>query len=185
MNLGSIFFIYLIGAFPTGIIVSRLRGIDVTKSGSGNVGATNVARVLGFKFGLLVLFIDIMKGLIGTWLGRHFGLQEALGCLVSVLGHVVSLPYLLKGGKGVATFIGGLICVNFFYFVIFLVSFILFFLPSRIVSLSCLVSVWIVILFWFSSSYSFIPFVIACVITVAHTKNIIRLIQKKEPKFNL
>ena len=110
---------YLLGSIPTGLIVGRLRGVDVRKHGSGNVGATNVTRVVGKLPGLLVLGVDVAKGWIPvTWLSAQAvslgaGLSpEVLRILLgvaSVAGHIWN-PFLqFRGGKGVATGLGVLI----------------------------------------------------------------------------
>ncbi|MCD6365345.1 MAG: glycerol-3-phosphate 1-O-acyltransferase PlsY [Planctomycetes bacterium] len=109
---------YVIGSTPFGVIIARARGVDLRKSGSGNVGATNVARVLGRRLGMLCFVLDVMKGLLPTlaagavlrsgrdvpttlhlsaWLG------VAMGC---ILGHVFSFYLAFRGGKGVATSLG-------------------------------------------------------------------------------
>jgi glycerol-3-phosphate acyltransferase PlsY len=113
---------YLIGAIPFGLFVGYLRGIDVRKHGSGNIGATNVSRVMGLKWGLLVFGLDVAKGAVPTaiaaWLiGRHgaalgVGSTWAQTLVViavqacSVLGHNWPVYLGFKGGKGVATSLG-------------------------------------------------------------------------------
>ncbi|MCB0323969.1 MAG: glycerol-3-phosphate 1-O-acyltransferase PlsY [Bdellovibrionales bacterium] len=98
---------FALGSLPFGYIIGRLQGKDVRALGSGNIGATNVARTVGKKAGLLVLVLDAAKGALGTWLGTFAG--EAwlpLAALAGILGHCYS-PFLRgKGGKGVATGLG-------------------------------------------------------------------------------
>ncbi len=105
---------YLIGSVPFGYLVARTRGIDITKVGSGNIGATNVSRALGKGWALAVFLLDVGKGLGPALAGaalvpdqsRAFAL--AMG-LAAVLGHTAS-PFLrFKGGKGVATSLGALL----------------------------------------------------------------------------
>jgi len=110
---------YLTGSIPTGFIAGRLKGVDVRKHGSGNVGATNVARVVGKLPGLLVLWVDAAKGWVpvallapkAVELGSPIpidSLRILLG-VAAVAGHIWN-PFLqFKGGKGVATAIGVLI----------------------------------------------------------------------------
>jgi glycerol-3-phosphate acyltransferase PlsY len=102
---------YLIGSIPFGRIIGRgIAGIDITKKGSGNIGATNVARTLGLKWGALTLFFDMLKGIIPLSL---FGLYSQgsdvsaiwIG-LAALMGHQFSIFMGLKGGKGVATALG-------------------------------------------------------------------------------
>ncbi len=106
---------YLIGTIPTGYIIAKSAGVDISKHGSGNVGATNIGRVLGKKAGILTLLIDIGKGAIAVGLALllNVGLwYSATAAFAVVLGHCISLPPLLKGGKGVATSLGALIALT-------------------------------------------------------------------------
>ncbi|MEL6822937.1 MAG: glycerol-3-phosphate acyltransferase, partial [Calditrichota bacterium] len=104
---------YLMGSFPTSIIAGKLlKGIDIRQHGSGNAGATNVFRVLGWKAGSVVLFIDIMKGLIPTAMLYQVGLKgmnwepvnmQILAGISAVFGHIWTVFAGFKGGKGVGT----------------------------------------------------------------------------------
>ncbi len=171
---------YLLGVFPTGILISKIRNQDITKLGSGNVGATNVARNFGVVYGLITLFIDVLKGALAVIIGtKTLNLDPYTTGVFVTLGHIVSLPFILKGGKGVATFIGTLIVLNHYALVIFLISFILVFIFFRYVSLSSLVAVWLSVSFIGNLHY----ILLAMIITLAHQKNIIRLIKKEESKF--
>ena len=119
ITLASLCLAYLLGAIPTGLIAGRLKGIDVRQHGSGNVGATNVARVVGKLPGLLVLLIDAAKGWLPVTLLASKGIQMGVGIpadsfrmllgLTSVAGHIWN-PFLeFKGGRGVATGLGVLL----------------------------------------------------------------------------
>jgi len=103
---------YLIAAIPFGLLAGLAKGVDVRKSGSGNIGATNVIRVVGVKMGLLVFVLDVLKGLAAVMICRALGAEGwvvVTAGLLAVIGHSFS-PYLLfKGGKGVATALGVLI----------------------------------------------------------------------------
>ena len=105
---------YLIGTFPSATLVARLKGTDITRTGSGNPGASNAMRVLGWKLGLLVLAGDIGKGSVAAGIGSavdgHRG-AYILG-LGAVLGHVFPVFRRFKGGRGVAT-TGGVLLVVF------------------------------------------------------------------------
>ncbi len=102
---------YLIGAIPFGYLVARWRGVDILRQGSGNIGATNVGRVLGRTWGLLVFVLDFAKGAGPTLVGRFAPqpddwLPDALPVLVGVaafLGHMFPVYLRFRGGKGVAT----------------------------------------------------------------------------------
>ncbi len=102
---------YLLGSIPFGVLVARaLRGVDVRASGSGNIGATNVARVAGVGPGLLVLGLDATKGALAVLLARALlpgaPVVHALSGLAAVLGHVFPFSLGFRGGKGVATALG-------------------------------------------------------------------------------
>jgi len=104
---------YLLGTFPSAALVARSRGIDITKAGSGNPGASNTTRLLGWKLGLVVLLADIGKGAIAAGVGLaldgHRG-AYILG-VAAVLGHVFPVTRRFKGGRGVATAAGALVVV--------------------------------------------------------------------------
>jgi len=104
---------YFIAAIPTGVVVARLRGVDLRQAGSGNIGATNAGRVLGAKLGVLVLVLDVIKAATPVWLAMR---PEALGphdtvglaCVgfAAVCGHIFPIYLGFKGGKGVACALG-------------------------------------------------------------------------------
>ena len=101
---------YLLGTFPNAAIVARSRGIDIQQVGSGNPGASNVARVMGTKWGVVVFILDGMKGAIPAAVGWPLldDRAAAYGMLgAAVLGHMFPITRRLKGGKGVATMGGG------------------------------------------------------------------------------
>ena len=110
----SVILTYFIGAIPTAYWFGLLKGIDIRKQGSGNVGATNAIRVLGKQIGFTVLAIDILKGIIPTTIiASAFGLTQpwmlVLLGLVAVCGHNWTVFLEFKGGKGIATSLGVLI----------------------------------------------------------------------------
>jgi len=109
---------YVIGSTPFGVMIARAHGVDLRSAGSGNVGATNVARVLGRPWGYLCFMLDVSKGLVpvvaagqllGTFDGQAAAIEQAsllaVGLAV-VLGHVLSFWLKFRGGKGVATSLG-------------------------------------------------------------------------------
>jgi len=115
---------YLVGSIPVGLILGRLRGIDLRERGSGNIGATNAMRVLGRRVGIACLVLDVLKGLAPTllagWLTGSLGradlpAQQAwawLGVAASpVVGHIFPLWLRFRGGKGVATGLGSVLGV--------------------------------------------------------------------------
>lgn len=106
---------YLMGGIPVGVLVARAHGVDLFKVGSGNIGATNVVRALGCKWGLLVWAGDVLKGIIPVFVARAVIPLEsawATAGVAAVVGHCFS-PYLrLRGGKGIATSLGVLVSVD-------------------------------------------------------------------------
>jgi acyl phosphate:glycerol-3-phosphate acyltransferase len=103
---------YLLGTFPSAALVASAAGVDITSTGSGNPGASNVTRALGWRKGVLVFALDALKGalaaLVGLWLGGRAG-GYVLGA-AAIVGHVFPLTRGLRGGKGVATG-GGVLAV--------------------------------------------------------------------------
>lgn len=113
---------YLIGSIPAGYIVGRFRGIDIRAHGSGNIGATNVVRVLSKKFGYPVFLFDFFKGAVAVeisfWLSRHTNasvdltIYAIIGGICCVFGHSYPVWLQFKGGKGVATSLGVLFALD-------------------------------------------------------------------------
>ncbi|MFH1746800.1 MAG: glycerol-3-phosphate 1-O-acyltransferase PlsY [Planctomycetota bacterium] len=107
---------YLVGAIPFGLLIGRAHGVDVRQHGSRNIGATNVGRVIGYKWGKLCLLLDILKGLLPVLAARFLVFRDepdagGLACwlliaVAAVLGHVFPVYLRFRGGKGVATTIG-------------------------------------------------------------------------------
>ncbi|ODN31465.1 glycerol-3-phosphate 1-O-acyltransferase PlsY [Fervidobacterium thailandense] len=103
---------YLIGSIPFSYIIPKLKGIDITKVGSGNVGGTNVLRNLGAKYGAAAMFLDIMKAVIAVLIFKKFGEQPmVMAGAMSVIGHCYSPFVKFKGGKGVATTLGSFFAI--------------------------------------------------------------------------
>src|SRR5438876_7394657 len=102
---------YLLGSIPFGLLLAKLFGAaDVRKSGSGNIGATNVARVVGPLAGVLTLVLDTAKGAAAVWLAGRFTGESAMWMTIAacavLLGHCFPVWLKFKGGKGVATALG-------------------------------------------------------------------------------
>lgn len=107
---------FLLGSFPTGVIVARRRGIDLRSVGSGNVGATNVGRALGRRYAVLVMLIDAAKGAIAVVGTTRLFPEEpwpvAIAGIAAVLGHIFSIFLRGRGGKGVATALGAALGIS-------------------------------------------------------------------------
>lgn len=195
-----IFLSYLAGSIPTSIIMSKLtRGIDIRDHGSGNAGATNVIRVLGWKIGLPVIIVDVGKGVLATLLISQIridpipishNLAQIIAGLSAVLGHIWTIFAGFKGGKGVGTAAGMLFSLYPIAGVICLIVFGIVLLTGRYVSVSSMtaaISLPIVILilnkfFNYSISYELFCFamLMAALIVFTHRSNIKRLIRGEE-----
>jgi glycerol-3-phosphate acyltransferase PlsY len=106
-----IFVAYLLGSIPTGLLLARRAGIDPRRSGSGNIGATNVARSAGVRIGLATLAGDATKGALPVMTARWLGLGEPLAAsagVAAVIGHIAPIGLRFRAGKGVATALGAL-----------------------------------------------------------------------------
>src|SRR5438128_12043580 len=109
MEFVLVLFGYLLGSIPTGYILGFLAGVDVRKAGSGNVGATNVARVVGKRQGIFTLVADAAKGFIPVILALNLDLTPVATVFVGIaafLGHLYPVFLRFRGGKGVATALG-------------------------------------------------------------------------------
>ena len=104
---------YMLGTFPSALLIANARGVDITAAGSGNPGAANIGRTLGRRLGVLVFLLDGLKGAISTAVGYAFaGYAGALTLVfAAVIGHIFPVTRKFKGGKGVATAGGGMIAL--------------------------------------------------------------------------
>lgn len=190
---------YFVGSIPTAYIFGRaLKGIDIRKFGSGNIGATNAFRVLGRGPGITVLLLDVLKGLVTVVVLAKFFPGELLWIifgLTCVVGHIWTIFLGFKGGKGMATTLGVLLGLTFKIaglkivlgaaILIWLVTFI----ASKIVSLSSIVSAVslpiLAIVFRQSAVLISLSIVLSALVILRHKPNIQRLLQGKEPRLNL
>jgi glycerol-3-phosphate acyltransferase PlsY len=101
---------YFLGTFPSAVMVARSRGIDITKVGSGNPGASNISRTMGRKWGVAVFALDALKGIIPAAVGAALDNDKLAYAMIaaSVLGHMYPVTRRCKGGKGVATMAGAM-----------------------------------------------------------------------------
>jgi len=190
---------YLLGSVPTGLLLTKFFSkVDPRKTGSKNIGATNIFRTAGKALGILTLVGDVLKGVIPTVIAMHlvpadqWGLSRhvwiALAGLSPFLGHVFSIFLGFKGGKGVATALG-------FYLPISTISVLIEFLifagivwKWRYISLgsiTCAITISILIAFFRSDSqaYFIVSVIIAALILYRHQSNISRLLQGTESKW--
>ncbi|MGB0744887.1 MAG: glycerol-3-phosphate 1-O-acyltransferase PlsY [Opitutales bacterium] len=182
---------YLLGSISFAVIVAKRQGVDIFKEGSGNPGATNVKRTLGSKWGNLVFALDALKGLFAAGWPILF-LSElklaVIGLVAAILGHSFSVFLKFRGGKGVATTMGGLLAIMPLSLLIGLLTWVVVYFATKLVALAS-------ILFAFSLPLSafylygqtdprFTLSMMLCIlIFFRHRSNMRRMLQGKENKF--
>ena len=193
---------YLIGGFPTSAIAGKLKGIDITKHGSGNAGATNALRVLGTKIGVTVMLVDALKGVaviaLGSWIITQFARESnqiydiTLG-ITGIIGHVFSIFLKFKGGKGVATAAGVYAYLSPVTMLIALAAFVLTVALSKYVSLGSIVAATVLVISQLvmniMTDFAGLPTLIMTVllalfIIIKHKQNIKRLMAGNENKIS-
>jgi glycerol-3-phosphate acyltransferase PlsY len=190
-SLQAVFLIltYLIGAIPFGVIISRLiSGQDVRNQGSGNIGATNVARMMGKKWGVMVLIFDALKGFVVVGLAKHIGplWYCNLVAVIAVLGHCYPIYLKFRGGKGVATALGVIAALSWSLVGLSVLVFALVVAVSRRISMGSLAAAFSVPVF--STLYGFdlliaYAWILAILVWWKHRENIKRIATGSEPKF--
>lgn len=183
---------YLLGSVPTGYLLGSLSGVDIRQAGSGNIGATNVARVVGWKPGLITLLADAGKGFIPVFLSVKLGFGfrvSALTALATFIGHLFPVFLKFKGGKGVATALGAFAGFAPLATAVLILVFACVATVSRLISLASLAAAALapVVLWLFSYPQPFLwmSLVMGTLITVRHRENIGRLISGDEERFNI
>ncbi|HLD83191.1 MAG TPA: glycerol-3-phosphate 1-O-acyltransferase PlsY [Candidatus Omnitrophota bacterium] len=193
---------YLLGSIPTAYIFGRIKGIDIRKSGSGNIGATNALRVLGKKVGITVLLLDVLKGSAAVIFLGNFALLKAVPIslesllialgLSCICGHIWTVFLRFKGGKGVATTLGVLLGLAIklpalkialgLVLLIWLLAFILF----RIVSLASMISILALPILMLALKQSgtliFSSLILSLLVILRHKSNLKRLFEGKESR---
>ena len=188
MELFQIIFIsYLMGSMPFGFLLTKLfLKIDIREIGSGNIGATNVLRTGNKLIGYGTLILDIVKAVIPVLVSKfYFEEYIYISALAVFIGHVFPIWLKFKGGKGVATYVGILFCINIYLGLIFIVSWLIIFLFSKFSSLSSLLATLIVPVYTlfnndFENKYFFV--IMFILIFYTHKENVKRLINKEESK---
>lgn len=189
---------YLLGSIPFGVLIARFfGGSDVRKAGSGNIGATNVARVVGPAAGILTLILDAAKGWFAVWLAARMMHGETLvlglAGLFAMLGHCFPVWLRFRGGKGVATAAGVFAALCPTAMLAALILFLLVVGFWRYVSLGSIAAAaaipLLVYLLWAPhfappASVTLTSFVIAALVVYQHRGNIARLARGEEPKFS-
>ncbi|OGW26213.1 MAG: acyl-phosphate glycerol 3-phosphate acyltransferase [Nitrospirae bacterium GWC2_42_7] len=179
---------FMIGSIPTGLLIAKSRGIDIKKSGSGNIGATNVLRTTGRLPALLTLLGDILKGALAVLIARYFEVgmfYEGLIGICSILGHNFSLFLKFKGGKGVATSIGVLCIYSPKTALITIIIWLMIVLITRYSSLGALISFGalpVSIILLDTKDKLPIAFLITLILFIRHIDNVSRMLKGTESK---
>lgn len=181
---------YLLGSIPTAYIFAKLlKGIDIRQYGSGNIGATNVFRVIGKIPGIIVLFLDILKGYIPVIIFPGSQIYKIFIGLAAIAGHNWPIFLKFRGGKGVATSAGVVIGLIPKIFLLALIIWTITFLTSGYVSLSSLIASLsfplLCLLFGLESEIIVFTSVLALIIVYKHRPNIKRLAMGEEKKIVL
>lgn len=183
---------YLLGSIPFALIVSKAtKGIDIRDYGSKNMGATNVLRVLGVKYGLLTFALDAMKAGIIIFLFKIGVLDKDVHALghplvygvVAIIGHVFPIFAKFKGGKAVACSAGIILAYSPLTFLGCVLGFIITLLTTKIVSISSMVAAILAViisLFWHDLPFTIFVSIMAIIILLRHRDNIKRLIDGDE-----
>lgn len=182
---------YLLGSVSFSVVLAKsLKGIDIRQHGSGNAGATNMLRVLGKGPAILVLALDVLKGIGAVWLGRWLGPESdwipALCGIAAIVGHNWPIYFRFRGGKGISTTIGVMATLVFFPALYAGIIAILSIVFTRYVSLGSLIFVFLTPVF-LAATGEFGPYFWASLIICAfafwrHRTNIVKISQGKENK---
>ena len=177
---------YLLGSIPFGLILTKIfLKKDIREIGSGNIGATNVLRSGNKLIGYSTLFLDIFKAVLPiVYLKTNFPEFLYISALSIFLGHVFPVWLKFKGGKGVATYVGMLFCINYILGFVFIISWFIVFILSKYSSLSSMIaslSIPIFCFFIYNENFYFFTMMFILVF-LTHRENIKRLINNTESK---
>jgi glycerol-3-phosphate acyltransferase PlsY len=190
---------YLLGSIPFGYLLVRATGGgDIRRLGSGNIGATNVARTSGWSVGVATLLLDVAKGFLAVWLAQHFSGGNIrfmmYAGLAAILGHVFSVWLRFSGGKGVATAVGVFLAICWpataaAVFLFLLVA--LFWRYVSLASISAAAALPLLVYLLYAPGHappaavSLCTLLAAVVVIVKHRNNIERLLAGTEPRFDM
>lgn len=189
-------FAYLLGSVSGSLLLGRLRGVDIRQHGSGNAGGTNAFRTLGWKFALGVALFDIGKGVLATWIALRYApvgmplsvtAHGYLAAAAAVLGHVWPLWHGFRGGKGVATAVGGLLLLWPWSIPVLLLAWLVVLTTTGYVGLATVVAgICLLLLAWMSDAEP--PRMLFCIgvalyLVFTHRSNLQRLWRGNESRF--
>jgi acyl phosphate:glycerol-3-phosphate acyltransferase len=181
---------YVAGSIPFGLLVARARGVDLRAVGSGNIGATNVARALGKTWAVAVLLADAAKGFVPVALGQRLGLPPravALAGAAAIVGHMFTIFLRGRGGKGVATSLGVALALSPIAALCAFGLYVVVYAQSRLSSAGSLLGIWSFPIFatllgGLPRPYVALATVAALLVTLRHRANIARLLRGQEKK---
>ncbi|MHB8882972.1 MAG: glycerol-3-phosphate 1-O-acyltransferase PlsY [Thermodesulfovibrionales bacterium] len=182
---------FLLGSVPTGLLIAKIRGVDLRKSGSGNIGATNVLRTAGKLPGLLTLAGDMLKGAAAAWLAVYYGLDisgQGMVCLAAIAGHDFSCFLNFRGGKGVATSFGVLSIYSPQTCLVTVIIWVITAFLTRFSSLGALVAFGLLPVSMYlldSRDKLLFAFFVTILIMIKHRDNISRLLKGTESKIGM
>lgn len=176
---------YIVGMMPSAIVVARAKGVDITSFGSGNPGASNVARALGWKYGSMVFVLDAAKGAIPTLLLIGHRPSAYICGAAAIVGHIFPVTRGFKGGKGIATGGGVLLALHPVIMIIAAMSWVAIMKLSKKASIASIAIVPLVIALLIATgkpTWEVLAFVgLGLLIEIRHLSNIKRLISGSEP----
>jgi glycerol-3-phosphate acyltransferase PlsY len=194
---------YLIGSIPSGYLAGRIAGIDIRKRGSGNIGATNVTRELGKRYGYPVFLADFTKGFatvaIAALVGKQYNLANSsellqlVAAIFCVIGNTFPVWLRFKGGKGVATSAGALFGLTPLATMVAVVVWVTVFEITRYVSVASIVAalalpLTVLVLTELNPAHGFLLFYfsicLAAIVLLRHRSNVLRLIRGTEQRFD-
>ncbi|WP_068267385.1 glycerol-3-phosphate 1-O-acyltransferase PlsY [Caviibacter abscessus] len=187
-----IIFSYVLGSIPNALWIGKLfKRMDIREYGSGNIGSTNAARVLGYGYGVMTLILDVSKGLIPVYIAiKLYPQNYILHILVSmgsIIGHSYSIFLKFKGGKAVATSLGVFIILSFKSVLVLIVIFILIVLITGYVSVASMTAASLLFIFVhiFNHNifYTVFAMFIGLLVIYRHKSNILNLLNGTEAKF--
>ncbi len=190
MQVALVVFAYFIGSIPFGLIIGRLAGKDVRRTGSGNIGATNVLRAAGKAAGVITLLLDVGKGYAAVAVAEHFSDPDHISPLIcgvaALVGHCFSVFLRFRGGKGVATGLGIFLGIAPFYVIFALGAFLAVATLTRLVSAGSIAgALTMPIALWIggaSSTRIGVAAAMAALIIAKHHANIARLVRGQESR---
>ena len=180
---------YILGSIPFSLIIAKINGINLREVGSGNIGATNVARTGNKRLAVLALFLDSLKGFVGVYTAQQFcdnnDFYIYVSAILAVLGHMFPIWLRFNGGKGVAITLGVLVALNISIALAFVFVWLIVFFIFRYSSLASLAAnaAAVIASFFFQKELFLILLTVAILIFLKHYKNIANLLQGREHKF--